>query len=63
VESVAVLVSAQGDDESLVRKVTLLKGELVEAHRASDVARERACRLSSSSAEGALRLMASKMER
>jgi hypothetical protein len=53
VESVVVLASARGDAESLIRKVALLKGELVEAHRSRDVAREREHHLSSSSAEGA----------
>jgi hypothetical protein len=63
VESVFVLPSARGGDaESLVRKVALLKGELVEAHRARDVAGERVCHLSSSLADGAQSLMASKME-
>jgi hypothetical protein len=63
VESVVVLVSARGDAESLVHRVALLNGELVEARRAWDVARERVYRLSRSSVEGARQLMASKMKR
>jgi hypothetical protein len=45
-ESIAVLVSACGDAEGLVRKVALLKGELMEAHRAWEKALEKVCNLS-----------------
>jgi hypothetical protein len=41
VKSVAVPVLARGDAEGLIYKVALLEGELVEAQRAQDVARER----------------------
>jgi hypothetical protein len=41
VKSVAVPVLARGDAEGLICKVALLEGELVEAQRAQDVARER----------------------
>jgi hypothetical protein len=63
VESVAVLAPAWGDADGLIRKVALLKGELVEARRAWDVAGERVRYLSNSSAEGARWLMASEMKR
>jgi hypothetical protein len=63
VESVVVLASAQRDAESLVHKVALLIGELVEARQARDVVRERVRRLLSSSAEVAWQLMASGTER
>jgi hypothetical protein len=62
VESVAVLAPAQGDVESLVHKVALLEGELVEARRARDVTEEWVHHLSNSSAEGARRMMAFEME-
>jgi hypothetical protein len=65
VESVVALASTRGDVEGLIRKVARLEGELVEAHWARDVARERerVHRLLSSSAEGVQRLMASNTER
>jgi hypothetical protein len=62
VESVVVLASARGDAESLVHNVALLDGELVEACWVWDVAGERACCLSISSAEDARRLIASEIE-
>jgi hypothetical protein len=40
VENTAVLASACEDVESLVWKVTLLKGELAEVHKAREVAEE-----------------------
>jgi hypothetical protein len=42
----------QGDAKGLVRKVALLEGELVEAHQAREVAKEKVHNLSSSVAEG-----------
>jgi hypothetical protein len=63
VVSVAVLVPAWGNAKGLIRKVALLEGELVEARRARDVARERVHHLLDSLAEGARWLMASEMER
>jgi hypothetical protein len=61
-KSVAVPVLARGDAKGLIRKVALLEGELVEAQRAQDVARERVHHFSISSVEGARRLMASETE-
>jgi hypothetical protein len=62
VENVVVLESTRGDAESLVRKVALLEGEPVEAHRPWDVAGERVHHLLSLSAKGAQHLMSSEME-
>jgi hypothetical protein len=62
VENVVVLESTRGDAESLVRKVALLEGEPMEAHRAWDVAGERVYHLLSSSAKGARHLMSSETE-
>jgi hypothetical protein len=62
VENVVVLESTRGDAESLVRKVALLEGEPMEAHRAWDVAGERVHHLLSSSAKGARHLMSSETE-
>jgi hypothetical protein len=62
VESVAVLVPAQGDANGHIRKVALLEGEHVEAHWARDVVGERVHHFSISSVEGARRLMASETE-
>jgi hypothetical protein len=61
-ESVAVLASVEVDAEGLLRKVALLKGELVEACRAREVPEEKVHDLPSSSTEGAQRLVAFKME-
>jgi hypothetical protein len=64
-----VPVLARGDAEGLIYKVALLEGELVEAQRAQDVARERErerervrC-LSNSSAKGVRWLVASETVR
>jgi hypothetical protein len=62
-EVVAVLAPAWGNAKGLIRKVALLEGELVEARRARDVARERVRHLLDSLAEGARWLVASEMER
>jgi hypothetical protein len=62
VESVAVLVPAQGDANGHICKVALLEGEHVEAHWARDVVGERVHHFSISSVEGARRLMASETE-
>jgi hypothetical protein len=51
-----------GDAKGLIRKVTLLEGELAEARWALEVAEEKVHSLSSSSAKGARRLVASKTE-
>jgi hypothetical protein len=59
VESVAILAPARGDAEGFIHKVALHEGQLVEAHRSRDEARERVHRLLNSTVEGARRLMAS----
>jgi hypothetical protein len=46
VESAMALNSAREETDSLVRKITLLKGELVEVHQACEVVEENACGLS-----------------
>jgi hypothetical protein len=61
-ENVAVLAYVREDAEGLICKVSLLEGELAEAHRARGVAKEKVCSLSSSSAEGAWRLVVCNME-
>jgi hypothetical protein len=45
VESVAALASACEDAEGVVQRITLLEGELAEAHWAREVAEENACGL------------------
>jgi hypothetical protein len=61
-ESIAVLVSACGDAEGLVRKVALLEGELMAAHRAWEKALEKVCNLSNSLADAVHRLVVSETE-
>jgi hypothetical protein len=62
VEDVAALVSAREDTEGLVRKVTLLKGELAEVRQTQEVVEEKFCSLSVVLADGVQRLLVSKME-
>jgi hypothetical protein len=45
-ESVSTLTSAHEEAEGLVRKITVLEGELAEVHRAREVAKENSCGLS-----------------
>jgi hypothetical protein len=63
VESITVLASVRGDAEGLVHKVALLEGELIDARRAREKAKENVHNLKSSSAERMRWLVASKMER
>jgi hypothetical protein len=63
VEDVAALVSAHEDTEGLVRKVTLLKGELAEVRQTHEVVEEKFCNLSVALADGVRRLLVSEMER
>jgi hypothetical protein len=51
VENTTALASAREDAEGLVRKVTLLKGELTELHRAWEVVEEKFHSLSNVSAD------------
>jgi hypothetical protein len=62
VENVVVQASVQEDVEGLVRKVTLLEGELAEARQARGVAEEKFCSLSNASADGAWWLVVFEME-
>jgi hypothetical protein len=62
VENVVVQASIQEDAEGLIRKVTLLEGELVEARQAQEVAKEKFRSLSDASADGVRRLVISEME-
>jgi hypothetical protein len=62
VESIAVLASVCGDAKGLIRKVALPEGELTEARQAREKAKEKVHSLSSSSAEGIQRLVASETE-
>jgi hypothetical protein len=62
VENVEVLAFVQEDAEGLVRKVAVLEVELVEAHRAWEVAEEKFRSLSDASADGVRWLVVSKME-
>jgi hypothetical protein len=63
VESITVLASVRGDAEGLVHKVALLEGELIDARRAREKAKENVHNLKSPSAERMRWLVASKMER
>jgi hypothetical protein len=56
-ENATALASAHEDVEGLVRKVTLLEGELAEAHRAREVAEENFYGLSDATADGVRRLV------
>jgi hypothetical protein len=62
VENVTVSAFAQEDDESLICKVALLEGELLEARQAREVAEEKFHNSSDALADGALRLVVSEME-
>jgi hypothetical protein len=62
VENTASLESAHEDAKGLTWKVTLLEGELVQARQAQEVAEEKFRSLSDASADGAWRLVFSKME-
>jgi hypothetical protein len=62
VENDEVLEFIQEDAEGLVRKVAVLEVELVEAHRAREVAEEKFHSLSDASADGARWLVVSEME-
>jgi hypothetical protein len=62
VETIAVLAFVHGDAEGLIHKVSLLEGELTEARRAQEKAKEKVCSLSRSSAEGTRWLVASEKE-
>jgi hypothetical protein len=63
VENAPALESAPEDAEGLVRKVALLEGELVEAHRAREVVEEKFHSLFDAAPKGAQRLVVSKRER
>jgi hypothetical protein len=63
VEDATTLASAHEDAKSLVQKVTLLEGELAEAHQAQEVTEEKFHRLYDVSADGAQWLVVSEMER
>jgi hypothetical protein len=52
VENVAGPASFREDAKGLLRKVTLLEGELAEAHRAQEVVEEKFHILSDASADG-----------
>jgi hypothetical protein len=62
VENVAVQASVQEDADGLIRMVTLLEGELVEARQAWEVAEEKFRSLSDASADGTQRLVVFEME-
>jgi hypothetical protein len=62
VEDAMVLASVLEDADGLVRKVTILEGELVEAHQAREMAEEKFHILSDTSANGARWLVVSKMD-
>jgi hypothetical protein len=62
VENVEVLASVREDAEGLVRKVAVLEVELVEVHRAREVAEEKFRSLSDALADGARWLVVSEME-
>jgi hypothetical protein len=63
VEDAVALASACEDADVLVQKVTLLRGELAEAHRAREVVKEKFCNLFDTSANGARYLVVSEMLR
>jgi hypothetical protein len=63
VEDATTLVSTREDVEGLVRKVSLLKGELTEARWAREVTEEKFYSLSDASADGAQWLVVSEMDR
>jgi hypothetical protein len=62
-KNIIVLASVWGDTGDLIRKMALLEGKLVEAHRDQEVAEERFGHLMNSSSKGARRLVASKAGR
>jgi hypothetical protein len=62
VEDAAALASTHQDVEGLVRKVTLLEGELTEARWDREVTEEKFCSLTNTSADGVLWLVVSEME-
>jgi hypothetical protein len=51
VESIVMLASTHEEAEGFVRKIVLLKGELVEVHRAREVAEENSRSLSDVAAD------------
>jgi hypothetical protein len=62
VENATTLASAHEDVEGLVRKVILLRGELVEVRQAWEVVKEKFCSLSDVSADGLQWLVVSEKE-
>jgi hypothetical protein len=61
-KNVVVLAPAHEDVEGLVRKVTLLEGELAQARRAREVAKGKFCGLSDVAADSAQWLVVSERE-
>jgi hypothetical protein len=63
VENVTVLASTREDADGVIRKVSLLEGELAEARQAQEVAEEKFHSLSDMSTDGVRQLVAPEMER